>query len=239
MKLKTLALLPLLLSAPAWVNAADLETDDKKMSYIMGMQIGQGLKMEGIDLKMEAFSTGITDMMEGKDPQIDEATAKALVQKVQEKKQADMAALAISNQKQADAFLAKNAKEKGVVVTDSGLQYKIIEQGEGQSPTPEDTVVAHYTRKALDLTVLDSSHDKGESLIFPIPGAMPAWKEALPLMKEGSKWQLVIPASLAYGEQGAGKDIGPNEALIFDLELISIEMAGASKIEAHTEAHTD
>ena len=117
---------------------------------------------------------------------------------------------------------ASNAKEKGVIVTASGLQYKIIEAGEGKSPTSEDKVVAHYTGKLLDGTVFDSSHDRGEPATFPVSGVIKGWQEALPLMKEGGKWQLVIPAKLAYGERGAGAKIGPNEALMFDIELVAI-----------------
>jgi FKBP-type peptidyl-prolyl cis-trans isomerase len=222
MKLKALALLPLLLSAPAIVNAVDFPTDDDKMSYIMGMQIGNGLKMEGIVLEIDAFSAGITDMMAGNKPQLDEATATKVVEAFQKQKEADMAEAAAAKQKLTADFLAENAKKDGVVTTDSGLQYKIIEQGKGKSPTSKDKVTAHYTGKRIDGTMFDSSHSRGEPATFSVSGVIKGWQEALPLMKEGSKWQLVIPASLAYGEQGAGKDIGPNQTLIFDIELISI-----------------
>jgi FKBP-type peptidyl-prolyl cis-trans isomerase len=222
MKLKTLTLLSLLLSAPALVSAVDISTDDDKMSYIMGMQIGNGLKLEGIALEVDAFSAGITDMMAGNKPQLDEATATRVVQAFQKGKEAEMAALAATKQKLAADFLAKNAKEKGVVTTDTGLQYKIIEAGKGKSPTSKDKVVAHYSGKRIDGTMFDSSHSRGEPATFPVSGVIKGWQEALPLMKEGAKWQLVIPASLAYGEQGVGKDIGPNETLIFEIELLSI-----------------
>jgi FKBP-type peptidyl-prolyl cis-trans isomerase len=222
MKLKTLAILPILLVTPLLGNAADLKTDEEKLSYILGIQVGQGLKQEGIKLEMDAFTTGVEDIMAENKPKIDQATAQKLVEQYQAKKQAELAEMGAKKQKEANHFLAKNAKEKGVVVTASGLQYKIIEAGEGKSPTSEDKVVAHYTGKLLDGTVFDSSHDRGEPATFPVSGVIKGWQEALPLMKEGGKWQLVIPANLAYGERGAGAKIGPNEALMFDIELVSI-----------------
>ena len=222
MKLKTLALLPLLFSAPTLVSAADMETDKQKLSYIFGVQVGQGLKAEGVEIEMDAFAAGIKDMMEGNKPKIDQATAQKLVQDYQQKKQSVMAETAAKKQQEANDFLAKNAKEDGVVVTATGLQYKIIEEGAGKSPTAEDKVVAHYTGKLLDGTVFDSSHDRGEPATFPVSGVIKGWQEALPMMKEGAKWQLIIPANLAYGDRGIGNVIGPNETLMFDIELVSI-----------------
>lgn len=222
MKLKALAIMPMLLSAPVLVSAADIETDEQKLSYIFGVQVGQGLKNEGVDIEMDAFTAGIKDMLEGNKPQIDQASAQALVQQYQQKKQMDMAETAAKKQQEANDFLAKNAKEDGVVVTATGLQYKIIEEGTGKSPTAQDKVVAHYTGKLLDGTVFDSSHERGEPATFPVSGVIKGWQEALPLMKEGAKWQLVIPANLAYGDRGIGNVIGPNETLMFDIELVSI-----------------
>lgn len=222
MKLKALAIMPMLLSAPVLVSAADIETDEQKLSYIFGVQVGQGLKNEGVDIEMDAFTAGIKDMLEGNKPQIDQASAQALVQQYQQKKQMEMAETAAKKQQEANDFLAKNAKEDGVVVTATGLQYKIIEEGTGKSPTAQDKVVAHYTGKLLDGTVFDSSHERGEPATFPVSGVIKGWQEALPLMKEGAKWQLVIPANLAYGDRGIGNVIGPNETLMFDIELVSI-----------------
>ena len=200
----------------------DLKSDEEKLSYIFGIQVGQGLKQEGIKLEMDAFTTGVEDMMAENKPKIDQATAQKLVEQYQAKKQTELAEIGAKKQKEANTFLAKNAEEKGFIVTASGLQYKIIEAGKGKSPTSEDKVVAHYTGKLLDGTVFDSSHDRGEPATFPVSGVIKGWQEALPLMKEGGKWQLVIPANLAYGERGAGAKIGPNEALMFDIELVSI-----------------
>jgi len=127
------------------------------------------------------------------------------------------------NAKAGEEFLAKNANEKGVYVLDSGLQYKIIKDGEGEMPTSEDRVECHYEGKLLDGTIFDSSIRRGETATFAVNGVILGWQEALPLMKVGAKWQLFIPSNLAYGYYGSRPSIGPNETLIFDVELISIK----------------
>jgi FKBP-type peptidyl-prolyl cis-trans isomerase FklB len=128
------------------------------------------------------------------------------------------------NEKQAEAktYMAENAKKDGVVTTDSGLQYEIIEAGDGATPGPEDKVIAHYKGTLLDGTVFDSSYDRGEPATFPVNGVIQGWQETLQMMKEGAKWRIVVPANLAYGPRGAGQLIGPNETLVFDIELIAI-----------------
>jgi len=222
MKLKTLLILPVLLASASLLNASELKTDKDKLSYIFGVQVGQGLRAEGIELEMDAFTAGIQDMLAGNESQIGQATAEKLVSAYQEKKQLEIAEISAKKQNESATFLANNAKNDGFVVTASGLQYKIIEKGEGKSPTREDKVIAHYTGKLLDGTVFDSSHDRGEPATFPVSGVIKGWQEALPMMKEGANWQIVVPANLAYGDRGVGNLIGPNETLIFDIELVSI-----------------
>ncbi len=222
MKLKTLLILPVLLTSASLLNASELKTDKDKLSYIFGVQVGQGLRAEGVELEMDAFTSGIQDMLAGNEPQIGQATAEKLVSAYQEKKQLEIAEISAKKQNESSTFLANNAKNDGFVVTASGLQYKIVEKGEGKSPTSEDKVIAHYTGKLLDGTVFDSSHDRGEPATFPVSGVIKGWQEALPMMKEGGKWQIVVPANLAYGDRGVGNLIGPNETLIFDIELVSI-----------------
>ena len=161
-------------------------------------------------------------MLAGSNSQIDAAQAQILVSDYQEKKQQEMAKVSAKKQNESSTFLANNAKKDGVFVTASGLQYKIVEKGKGKSPTSENKVIAHYTGKLLDGTVFDSSHDRGEPATFPVSGVIKGWQEALPMMKEGGKWQIVVPANLAYGDRGVGNLIGPNETLIFDIELVSI-----------------
>ena len=222
MKVKTIILLPLLLALASLVNASELKTDKDKLSYIFGVQVGQGLRAEGVELEMGAFTAGIKDMLAGNNSQIDSAQAQILVSDYQEKKQQEMAKVSAKKQNESSTFLANNAKKDGVFVTASGLQYKIVEKGKGKSPTSENKVIAHYTGKLLDGTVFDSSHDRGEPATFPVSGVIKGWQEALPMMKEGGKWQIVVPANLAYGDRGVGNLIGPNETLIFDIELVSI-----------------
>jgi len=134
---------------------------------------------------------------------------------------------ASENKALGEAFLAENAKQEGVVVTESGLQYKVIEPGQGDSPGPADVATVHYRGTLIDGTQFDSSYDRGQPATFPVGGVIAGWSEALQMMKPGAKWQLFIPAELAYGERGAGQVIGPNSTLIFDVELISVE-PGAS-----------
>jgi FKBP-type peptidyl-prolyl cis-trans isomerase FklB len=222
MKVKTFITLPVLLALASLVNASELKTDKDKLSYIFGVQVGQGLRAEGVELEMDAFTAGIKDMLAGNNSQIDSAQAQILISDYQEEKQQEMAKVSAKKQNESSTFLANNAKKDGVFVTASGLQYKIVEKGKGKSPTSENKVIAHYTGMLLDGTVFDSSHDRGEPATFTVSGVIKGWQEALPMMKEGGKWQIVVPANLAYGDRGVGNLIGPNETLIFDIELVSI-----------------
>ena len=222
MKVKTFIILPVLLALASLVNASELKTDKDKLSYIFGVQVGQGLRAEGVELEMDAFTAGIKDMLAGNNSQIDSAQAQILISDYQEEKQQEMAKVSAKKQNESSTFLANNAKKDGVFVTASGLQYKIVEKGKGKSPTSENKVIAHYTGMLLDGTVFDSSHDRGEPATFTVSGVIKGWQEALPMMKEGGKWQIVVPANLAYGDRGVGNLIGPNETLIFDIELVSI-----------------
>ena len=222
MKLKTLLILPVLIASASLLNASELKTDKDKLSYIFGIQVGQGLHAEGIEVEMDAFTTGVKDMLAGKKPQINQATAEKLFADYQEQKQIEVAEISAKKQSESAVFLANNAKTDGFVVTATGLQYKILEEGKGESPTSEDKVIAHYTGKLLDGTVFDSSHDRGEPATFPVSSVIKGWQEVLPMMKVGGKWKIVVPANLAYADRGAGNLIGPNETLIFDIELVSI-----------------
>ncbi|HEY7160344.1 MAG TPA: FKBP-type peptidyl-prolyl cis-trans isomerase, partial [Acidobacteriota bacterium] len=133
------------------------------------------------------------------------------------------------NKKKGDAFLAENKTKEGVVTTASGLQYKVLRPGKGPKPKLEDTVTTHYRGTLLDGTEFDSSYKRNEPVSFQLKGVIPGWTEALQLMETGAKWQIFIPADLAYGPKGAGGVIGPNETLIFEVELISIQPAAAPK----------
>ena len=223
MKLNTLVLIPALLSTALITNAAEIKTEQQQLSYIYGVQFGQNLKNDGFILDMDAFKAGFDDMINDNPPKIDQATAQRVIQSYQQQKQILLAEKAASKQKESEAYLANNAKEEGVKTSVSGLQYKVLKEGTGKSPTAQDKVVAHYTGKLLDGTVFDSSHERGEPATFPVSGVIKGWQEVLPLMKEGGHWQIVVPANLAYGDRGIGNVIGPNETLLFDIELISVE----------------
>jgi FKBP-type peptidyl-prolyl cis-trans isomerase FklB len=146
-----------------------------------------------------------------------------LQRKMMEKQMAQREEAAKENLREGQEFLSENAQKDGVRTTESGLQYEVIEKGSGKTPTPESTVTVHYRGTLIDGTEFDSSYRRGEPATFPVNGVIAGWTEALQLMSEGAKYKLYIPADLAYGERGAGQAIGPNETLIFDVELISVK----------------
>lgn len=222
MKHYALALFSLTLLSTSAV-AVELTSEAQKLSYIYGVQFGQNIKSDNFNLDLDAFNAGFNDVIQDNPPQVSEDAARQVIQSYQQQKQIQIAEMGAKKQREADQFFAENAKQAGVKTTESGLQYRVIKAGNGETPTINNTVVAHYTGKLLDGTVFDSSHDRGEPATFPLSGVIKGWQEALPMMKVGSQWQIVVPAALAYGDRGIGKLIGPNEALIFDIELISIE----------------
>jgi FKBP-type peptidyl-prolyl cis-trans isomerase FklB len=204
-----------------------LDTPKNRISYTIGVNIGQDFKSQNMDVDPDLLLMGLKDTLSGKELQLTEEEMVQEIQNFQQEMQvkmaAEMEAKAAENKAAGEAFLAENAKQEGVVVTESGLQYKIIEPGQGDSPGPADVATVHYRGTLIDGTQFDSSYDRGQPASFPVGGVIPGWSEALQLMKPGAKWQLSIPAELAYGERGAGQDIGPNSTLLFDVELISVE----------------
>ena len=204
-----------------------LDTPKSRISYTIGVNIGQDFKTQKMDVDAEVLLMGLKDSLAGKELRLTDEEMVAEIQTFQEEMQAKMAAemekMVTKNQSEGEAFLVENAKKEGVVVTESGLQYKIIEVGDGDSPGAADVATVHYRGTLIDGTQFDSSYDRGQPATFPVGGVIAGWTEALQLMKPGAEWQLVIPAELAYGERGAGQDIGPNATLIFDVELVSVE----------------
>ena len=197
------------------------ETRDK-VSYSIGADIGQNLKRSELDLNPAFLAQGIKDSFAGKTVLTDEemkATLQAFQVEMQNKLQAKQKALAEKNKAESDKFLEENKKKEGVVTTPSGLQYKILKEGTGAKPKATDTVSVNYVGTLVNGTKFDESK---EPVTFPVEGVIPGWVEALQLMPVGSKWQLVIPPSLAYGEN-APPVIGPNQALVFEVELLAIK----------------
>jgi len=194
------------------VNAADA-------SYSIGFRIGANFKRRGLPIDGEALIKGLQEGMAGKkahlsDEQMDEVL-KAFEQEV-------AARIPGQNKKEGETFLATNAKAEGVKTTKSGLQYKVLKEGTGKSPTKADTVTAHYKGTLLDGSTFDSSYDRGEPIKIPVGGVIAGWTEALQMMKIGSKWVLYIPSDLAYGPTGSPPVIGPNSTLVFEVELLGI-----------------
>lgn len=225
MKLKSLAILLPALFMSGVANADDFKNDKERLSYIFGMQVGQNMMMEGVELQMDAFTMGIEDQFAEKEPRLDKDEAERVIGEMQQRKATELAEVMNVKQAEATKFLEANKTKEGVTTTASGLQYRVITKGDGASPGKEDSVIAHYKGTLLDGTVFDSSYDRGEPSTFPVNGVIAGWQEALPLMKEGAKWELIIPADLAYGPRGAGPVIGPNETLVFEIELIAITAA--------------
>jgi len=215
-------------SDAAKAKELSLQTEDQKASYAIGLKFGEGM---GRDLKKEldinAFYAGFEDGFNGREPKMTQedmvATMNGLqARKIQEQQEAQTKALA-ENQEAGEKFLAENKAREGVVTTESGLQYEVLKKGEGETPDANDKVTVHYHGTLLDGTVFDSSVDRGEPITFPVNGVIKGWTEALQLMKVGDKWKLFIPSELAYGTRGAPPKIGPNQVLVFEVELLGVE----------------
>jgi len=203
--------------------ALDLDTDKKRFSYFVGLQIGQQIKNDGIELDEAAFVAAIKDIAAGTPPRLSQAELQATLQRVQQQRTADAAKAGEANRLEGERFLASNKKKAGVKETASGLQYKVIKAGTGAKPKGTSTVEVHYRGTLINGTEFDSSYSRGQPATFPVNGVIKGWTEALQLMQEGAKWQLFIPSELAYGSRGTGADIGPNSTLIFDVELLKIK----------------
>ncbi len=203
-----------------------LKTQKEKTSYALGMNIGTGLHKQGVTMDPALVAKGLRDAMTGAKTLMTEEEAHAALTQLQAEVRGKMEAKAheagAGNRKEGDVFLAANKSKEGVVTLPSGLQYKILKEGTGPKPAATDTVSCNYKGTLLNGKEFDSSYKRGEATSFPVNGVIKGWTEALQLMPVGSKWQLFIPADLAYGDRGAGGDIGPGETLIFEVELVSI-----------------
>ncbi|MDQ6862133.1 MAG: FKBP-type peptidyl-prolyl cis-trans isomerase [Verrucomicrobiota bacterium] len=208
-------------------QATQLKDDREKVSYSIGLDIGSTFKKQYMDVDMDVLMRGLKDGMSGAKPAMSEeevrATMTAYSKTMMEKQAQRTKESAATNLEKGQKFLEENKSKEGVKTTASGLQYKVLTEGNGPSPKDTDTVVTNYRGTTIDGKEFDSSYKRNEPATFPVNRVIKGWTEALQMMKVGSKYQLFIPAALAYGERGAGQDIGPNETLIFDVELVAIK----------------
>jgi FKBP-type peptidyl-prolyl cis-trans isomerase len=229
MKLKWMAVIGVLLLT-VQVSAQEtqmLKTQKEKVSYSLGADVAKNFKKLGVDVDMDMLVKGMKDVFSGEKLLMSEeelrTTMTALQGELRQKQMESAKAAGDDNKKAGEAFLAENKNKEGVVTLPSGLQYKVLKAGDGKKPADTDTVECHYRGTLINGTEFDSSYSRGQPASFKVTGVIGGWTEALKLMPVGSKWQLFIPPQLAYGERGAGREIGPNATLIFDVELLGIK----------------
>ena len=225
------------------ITQADLKTEDAKVSYSLGFSMGQSFKKDEITVDPALFQQGLEDGYAGGKQLLSEEEIKetmtAFQQKMRDKRQAEHMKRMEERKKQGEenkekgkAFLEENKSKEGVVTTKSGLQYKILKKGTGAHPKPTDTVKCNYKGTTIDGKEFDSSYKRGEPATFVVNRVIKGWAEGLQLMKVGGTWQFFIPPQLAYGERGAGHEIGPNEVLVFEIELLEIVKPETEKPES-------
>ena len=224
-------LIALAFALPSITYAANqsLNTLEKKASYSIGVGFIKQMNAQDAKLDLDALILGLKDGSKGKKPVLSDAEMLQARQDFQKQIQAALTAkqkaIASSNLKAGNAFLKTNASKKGIIITKSGLQYKVLKKGKGQSPKLDDTVVTHYKGSLITGEVFDSSYKRNQPATFPVKGVIKGWTEALQLMQVGAKWQLFIPANIAYGASQRGQLIQPNSTLVFDIELLEIKPA--------------
>lgn len=221
----------------------EAKPDKEKVSYAIGMNIGNSIKRQSIDVDVDTMAKAIKDVVAGNPTTLTVQEAQQVMEQMNndlrakraeemKKLEEERKQLGEKNKKEGEAFLAENAKKPGVKTTASGLQYKVITEGKGEIPKATDTVTTHYRGRLIDGTEFDSSYKRGQPTEFPVTGVIKGWTEALQLMPVGSKWELYIPSDIAYGEAGHGPSIPPNTTLIFELELIGIKPKPAETNQA-------
>jgi len=203
-----------------------MESEKDKLSYVIGRQVGGDFKGQGMDLNFPLFLEGIESVYAGAESKLSQEESLKVLQEfqktLQEKRSAKEAVEAKENLELSAKFLEENKRKENVVTLDSGLQYKVIESGQGSTPKASDTVKTHYEGTLFSGEVFDSSYKRGEPISFPVNGVIKGWQEALQLMKEGDVWELFIPSDLAYGKMGSPPVIGPNAGLKFKIELLAV-----------------
>ncbi|MGK0441066.1 MAG: FKBP-type peptidyl-prolyl cis-trans isomerase [Pseudohongiellaceae bacterium] len=214
----------------------ELKNSSQRVSYGMGVGLGERIAQEGMDVDADAFALGLKHAVNGADrlmtPEEVMTEMQAFQQQQIEQRKVAQESAATNNKQQGETFLSENKGKEGVVTLDSGLQYSIMTEGTGAKPTATDTVEVHYRGTLIDGTEFDSSYKRNSTVSFPVNGVIAGWTEALQLMSVGSKWNLYIPSDLAYGSGGTGGSIGPNATLIFEVELVDIKGGKADAAES-------
>lgn len=205
------------------VHAQELESQTEKFSYTMGYQMGLSLQRPGMDLDEDVLVQALRDALGGAEPKLSRNEMDAAIAEQRAKLESQRQEKAGANLARGETFLEENRQRAEVTETESGLQYEVLSEGDGAQPAATDTVLVHYEGSLLDGSVFDSSYERNNPAALPLDGVIKGWQEGLQLMKEGAKYKFYIPARLAYGESGAGERIGPNEALIFEVELLEIQ----------------
>ena len=200
-----------------------LNTDKEKFSYSVGIQLAQNMLRQSIQVDPDAFVQAVRDVLTGSQLKLTPQQIQQVLISYQQQALEEQQAQGQKNKLAGEKFLSENKKKTGIIETSSGLQYKILKQGNGKKPSASDSVVVHYRGTLIDGKEFDSSYARGEPLTLSASGVIKGWQEVLPMMQTGSKWQIYVPSELAYGERGAGPDIGPHSALIFDIELLAIK----------------
>jgi FKBP-type peptidyl-prolyl cis-trans isomerase len=215
----------LLILGLACVNtyAANIETEQEKISYALGAVFGQNVTRQGMELDTDAFLQAIKDVMSGAEMKLSNSDMQQIMQAYQKKEQEKQNNLAATNKANGEKYLAENKMKKDVTESTSGLQYKILKTGTGEKPSSTSTVLVHYRGTLIDGTEFDSSYARGKPVELGVNQVIQGWQEVLPLMAVGSTWQIAVPSELAYGDRSPGGAIGPNSTLLFDIELIEIK----------------
>lgn len=212
-------------------SSGELSTDAQKFGYAIGVDLGKSLAPVKADVDIAALKAGLDDQLSGGTVKLDDKAREEIkttvAKKMQERQVAERAAQATKAKEEGEKFLAENAKKDGVKTTASGLQYKVLTEGKGESPKATDKVTVHYKGTLINGEEFDSSYARNQPVTFPLGNVIPGWTEGLQLMSPGAKFQFFIPSALGYGERGAGVKIGPNATLIFEVELIAVEKEAA------------
>jgi FKBP-type peptidyl-prolyl cis-trans isomerase FklB len=208
-------------------DAPSLETQKQKESYSIGYQVGLSIKNDQVEVDFNKLVQGLNDAINEKEPLLTNEEMRSLIvarrEKAREEQMQKLLEIRAKNAEEATTFLKENGQKEGIKTTESGLQYKVLQEGDGVTPKEDDTVTVHYRGTFIDGKEFDSSYSRGEPQTFQANGVIKGWTEALQMMKVGSKWQIFVPPSLAYGRGGLGTTIPPNKLLIFEIELLSVE----------------